>query len=809
MVQVFDELTVLDFSQGMAGSIATMIMSDHGAEVIKVEPPGGDPYRVVPPSLQWNRGKKSVTLDLEDPDGQAFARQLALEADVVVETFRPGEAERLGIAYDNLCADRPDLVYASLRGWGSKGPYAHYKPYEAAVAAKIGRFAAFSGQTLREGPHYPAVQTGSHAAAMALIRGISAALIIKDRTGQGQLVETSLLRGLSAYDFRDWLIWQLMIKFPDRFQEDPWVDRMRMPSPGYMPIRTLDGHWIQMANVVERPFHASMHALGLGWIYEDPRFENAPTLMPDAAEDLRGLMLEKGLEKTLKEWMEYFIKETPDVAAEPFMTAQEGMNHPQMIHNGHVQDVEDPRVGRMRQLGPLGLFSDTPGSIKGPAPTLGQHTEEVLGRLNGSKRQAAKGRDSMPKHPLEGILVLDLATVIAGPLACALLAEMGARVVRIEAPDGDLTRGIQQGIMANRTMAGAQGTCIDLKTPEGLKIVRQLAERADVLVHNMRPGAPERLGIGYEQLKDINPGLVYVYAGGYGATGPYSHRPSMHPIPGAVCGGALAQMGRYPMPSPEENMPMDELKETARVLGRANEGNPDPNSSMAISACACLGLYARHRTGKGQYIVSSMIGANAYANADDFFWYEGRPRRSVADAEGYGLNALYRAYQAKGGGWVFLACPFEEEWHALCETIGRGDLLEDPRFVTAEPRLNNDEALAHELEKIFATKDPGEWERDLARVDVCCVEIEDRTSYHFWADDPHVSANNLTVEVDSTRWGAFWRLANLLLFSHTQGKSGAAPLKGEHNHAVLQGLGYSDLEITSLEQQGVLIQEQP
>jgi crotonobetainyl-CoA:carnitine CoA-transferase CaiB-like acyl-CoA transferase len=204
-----------------------------------------------------------------------------------------------------------------------------------------------------------------------------------------------------------------------------------------------------------------------------------------------------------------------------------------------------------------------------------------------------------------------------------------------------------------------------------------------------------------------------------------------------------------------------------------------------------------------------MIGANAYANADDFFWYEGRPRRSVADAEGYGLNALYRAYQAKGGGWIFLACPFEEEWHALCETIGRGDLLEDPRFVTAEPRLNNDEALAHELGKIFATKDPGEWERDLARVDVCCVEIENRTSYHFWADDPHVSANNLTVEVDSTRWGAFWRLANLLLFSHTQGKAGAAPLKGEHNHAVLQGLGYSDLEITSLEQQGVLIQEQP
>ena len=160
MTQPLDNIVVLDFSTGRAGSVATMILSDFGADVIKVEPPEGDPYRQFSQSLLWNRGKKSVVLDLSTPEGKERTNRLMMQADVVVESFRPGEADSLGIGYQEVSAQRPDLVYCSITAFGPKGPYAHYKPYDGIVAAKVGRFSVFTGQSKRPGPHYAAVQVG-------------------------------------------------------------------------------------------------------------------------------------------------------------------------------------------------------------------------------------------------------------------------------------------------------------------------------------------------------------------------------------------------------------------------------------------------------------------------------------------------------------------------------------------------------------------------------------------------------------------------------------------------------------------------
>ena len=175
MTEVFEGVSVVDFTQGIIGSVATMIMSDYGADVIKVEPTGGDPHRVMPGSLQWNRGKRRIILDLNTRDGQKKARRLVENCDVVVENFTPGTAQQLGIDYETLSAIRPDIVYCSVTGWGPKGPYSRYKSYEGAVAAKMGRMMAFANQTKRTGPHYSAVQTATHATNMAAVRGITAA----------------------------------------------------------------------------------------------------------------------------------------------------------------------------------------------------------------------------------------------------------------------------------------------------------------------------------------------------------------------------------------------------------------------------------------------------------------------------------------------------------------------------------------------------------------------------------------------------------------------------------------------------------
>ena len=802
MPHVFDDITILDFTWGLPGSLATMVFSDFGAEVIKVEPPGGDPFRDSPGAIQWNRGKKSIVLDLKSADGRENIQRLARQADVVIESFRPGVTQRLGIDYETLSVDRPGLVYCSLTGFGTKGPYAHYKGYEGVVAAKSGRMMWFSGQNRPDGPNYVAVPNASYSAAVALLRGVIAALYVRDRTGQGQKVETSLLQAMTPYDLRDWIIWQMSVKDPQTYSEDPSLLRTRM-STGYLAARTKDGKWIQLANLVERLFRMMLHSLDMDYIYDEPRFQRLPAVLDDDRDAFHQIILERVRGKNVDEWMDTFISPAFNVGAEPYMTSREGMDHPQVVHNGHILDVEDPRLGRTRQLGPIVTLSETPGSPQGPAPDPGQHTEELLSGLSGRTKTAAHSSLPLPGYPLEGVTVLDLSTVINGPLACSLLAELGARVIRIESPEGDLLRNGWYGLTVHRTMAGTEGLCLNLKSAEGQQILHKLVANTDILVHNMRPGAPERTGIGYEQLRQINPNMVYVYAAGYGSTGPHAHRPSMHPIPGAVCGGALAQLGEDTLVPPERSPTTDEIIELSRKLGRANDGTADQNSSMAISVGMLLGLYARERTGKAQYVEGTLLGGNAYANAEDFFWHKGKPPRLIPDAQGYGLHALYRLYPVRNG-WVFLACPLEEEWRALATIIGRQDLLEDPRFSTRQSRERHDDALAQELEQVFATREVLEWEKLLTAADVACVKAEDRGMYQFYDDDPHVRENRFTTEVETPRLGKFWRHSPILRFSHTKGKVGPGPLKGEHTQVILQELGYSDAETSELKERGIV-----
>ena len=803
MAQVFDGITALDFTTGRAGGVATMVMSDFGAEVIKVEPPGGEKFRNSPGSIQWNRGKKSVALDLKTREGRDNARDLARRSDVVIESFRPGVAQRLGMDYDTLRAGHPGLVYATLTGFGSIGPYAHYKGYDAVVAAKSGRMMMFAEQTPREGPNYVVVQGVCHAAATALIRGITTALYVREKTGLGQRVETSMLKAVTTYDHVSWVYGQMIENQPDIYPPDPRVGIGRPNPTGYLPARTKDGQWIQLGNVVERLFRSMMHWLDMDFIYEDSRFKAAPRLGHEAVADLERIMLEKVQQKTLDEWMGIFLGEAGNVAAEPYLTSEQALKHPQVVHNGNAQDVYVPGVGDTRQLGPMVNMSRTPGRTRGPAPKLGEHTAEVLARPGGDTGAHAKGvKTPMPKHPLEGITLLDLATVINGPLGCALVAELGARVIRIEAPGGDWGRA-GMPLTAHRTMAGSECICLDLKTPEGREIMGKLAAKADLLLHSMRPGAPERTGIGYEQLKAINPNLVYLYAGGYGSTGPYSHRPSMAPIAGAVSGGGVAQMGRDAFPPPDRSMSIDDIAAVSKRLKRANDGTADHNTAMVNAVGLLLGLYARERTGEAQYVESTMIAANAYANIDDFYWHEGKQARPLPDGDGHGLNALYRLYRAKTG-WVFLACPFDDEWQTLCRTIDRTDLLEDHRFATTETREKNDDALADELGKVFATQDPPHWEKLLTDADVACVKAEDRGMYFFFSEDSHVCENGMLTQVNAPREGKFWRYAPVVDFSQTTGRAGPGPLRGQHTRPILRELGYTHEQIHDFKQRKVV-----
>jgi crotonobetainyl-CoA:carnitine CoA-transferase CaiB-like acyl-CoA transferase len=388
-----------------------------------------------------------------------------------------------------------------------------------------------------------------------------------------------------------------------------------------------------------------------------------------------------------------------------------------------------------------------------------------------------------------------------------MVADLGARVIKVDAtPEREQVRGSAAVGAVNtgnlKLYAGKEHIQVDLQTEEGQRIVHQLIENSDVLLHNFRPGVPRRLGIDWETCQTINPRLVHVYIGAYGATGPHSRRPGAHPLPGALFGGALRQAGASMPPSPDQPMDLAQIRETARWLMRANEGNPDPNSSQAVGTSIMLGLYAREVTGRGQAVQATMMQANAWANADEAYDFEGRPGYAIPDADCYGLHALYRLYKASEG-WVFLAALTDREWQALTAAVERTDLAADPRFATSDARREHDAELIVELSAVFATRTADEWEAALTGVDVACVRA-DADSGTFFEEHPHAIANNLAVETESPRFGKYKRHGGIVQFSDTPGRYGPGPFPGEHTVRLLEELGYDRPQIDALREQRVV-----
>lgn len=805
-------LTVLDFSLGMPGALCTLVMADYGAEVIKVEPPGGDPFRFQPAWISWNRGKKGVVLDLKTPQGREHALQLAGAADVLVESFRPGDMADWGLAYDTLSQLYPRLVYCSITGFGQQGPLRRVKGYEGVVAAKAGRMLNLQGQPNRDGPVYSAVSTGSWHASQAAVRGIMGALRVREICGRGQWVQTSIVQSLASPHDNNvgdggLVNMQLRRLDPQRFPGRP---RGRgLSSIGYIPVRTKDGTWLQHANQRVPHIQGHLKAIGLGHLLEDERFKQVPALSVDNRELLRREILKKQLEKTADEWMAIYLQDG-NIAAEPYRTCTQAMDHPAVLPNGAVVTIQDPRVGPLRTLAPLVDLKDTPGEPSGPAPNVGQHTAEVLGRLRPQAKATSDGvpeaaAGHVPAHPLSGITILDLATIQAGPYSTALLADLGARVIKIDATDRHLDEGRRstaQAMADARTYAGKECLQVDLQTPEGQAIVHKLIAKADVLVHNYRLGVPERLRVDWETCQQINPRLVHVWMGTYGEHGVHARRPGAHPIPGAVMGGAMRQMGRGMPPPPDQAMDLEEIVEATRWIMKSNWG-PDQNTSPAIATGILLALRARDLTGKGQVVHVTMLNANAWANADEYYDYANRPPIAMPDAELHGLHALYRLYRCREG-WVFLACLLQDEWEAFCRTVQREDLLADRRFATREARLAHDEALIAEISAIFAGRTAAEWEALLIKADIGCVRADEALEGEFYADHPHAKANALSVEVEHPSIGKYLRYGGLVEFSLTPGLYRTAAQIGQHTKPLLRELGYDDQDIEDLGRRGIV-----
>jgi crotonobetainyl-CoA:carnitine CoA-transferase CaiB-like acyl-CoA transferase len=370
-----DGYRIVDVTQMISGPVATRILGDQGADVIKVEPKTGDLTRglggagrkMSPIFATTNRNKRSVVLDLKSERGVAVLKRLVAEADVFVQNFRPGAAERMGIGEAALRAVRPDLIYVSISGFGESGPYAGKRVYDPVIQALSGLASIQGGSNDR--PRMLRLIVPDKLTAITAAQAITAALLARERTGQGQHLRLAMLDAVVAF------MWPEGMARHTYLGDD--IGLSRPPDVRDLVFETADGY-MTAGTVALREWHAFCRAVGKPEWLEDPRFRSGAGLVKHADARLE-LMASVLATRTTDEWLA--ILDEAQVPCGPILTREALPDHPQVIENALVVESDHANTGRMQQARPPERFDHTPSEIRRPAPLLGEHSDEVLAEL--------------------------------------------------------------------------------------------------------------------------------------------------------------------------------------------------------------------------------------------------------------------------------------------------------------------------------------------------------------------------------------------------------------------------------------------
>ena len=822
---------VVDFGHYIAGPLAGMLLADQGADVIKVDRPGtrsagaGDPA-----DAMYNRGKTRVELDLKSEDGLAAARRLVAAADVVIENFRPGVMDRLGLGAQVVTGRHPRLVYLSLPGFASTDlGKANIRAFEGVLNAACGLYTDLdsTGRLVGAPPVYTPVPLASTYGAIHGALAVTLALHARAGSGRGEVIEVPLLSaalaatGILLYRVAKQPVrygMPIMPRATQRFLVPLLRAYVRLTGgAGWRAIlrrlgrmhpgpndsyRTSDGGWVfLLAGGNSNHSQIFLKAIGLyDELIEAGMVDRYPYDNLELTNNVQEwTMLSKSWKRRIRKRLAKLFAEQPaahwlelldgKVPFSPQLTADEWLHAPEALTAGLTVDVDDPRHGKMRQLGvqvslagTADRYFDPRAAADGELAALLQEWEQAPPAAQAAHEAGTAGPAA--RQMLSGVRVLDLSNVLAGPCGARTLAEYGADVIKIDPPTTYLGP-LRFSWFPIEVSQGKRSMVLDLKTEEGLAIFWDLLETADVVVHNFRLGVAERLGIDHESVKRRKPDIIYLSFTAYNGPrpGPWAAWTSFDP----AVQGTTGIMRRY-----------------------GGDGKPvlhgwgsciDYMAGYSAAYGLALALYKRNNGGGGDRVSASLAQAAQLVQAPFMVATDThRPGGEPHGQRARGEHALARLYRARDG-WLFL--------QGLASDLGRvaaiGELAD---FPAGEAR---DADRVRFLEAAIRRRPVAFWTVAFNQAGLGCHRVDSiediRREYLH-----EMTAGNLTRNWDDGRSIAAVRIVDhaagspvdvvapaYARFRNTALRLGRPmPYMGSDSRAILRDAGYSETRIDEL-----------
>ncbi len=796
------------------GHFAGRLLADLGADVIKIEPPGGDPARRRGPFvddipgperslrwLAWNTNKRSVAIDLAAPAGRNQFLQLAASADIVLESFAPGHLDDLGLGYDALSNANPRLILVSISPFGQTGPYRDYQATDIVFWAMSGNM-SITGEA--SGPpahvsddHQSFLHAGGDAAIGALI-----ALTHRRQTGRGQHVDLSIQEATSRGLYQITGSWDMTGRNLPR-EERPNVGGAELP----WTWRCRDGYVIWLcavgpgANQRLSGLFDWLDEIGEGHDLKSVDWENLPLdqMTAEDWESLGRIFADLFINRTKHELYEAATRH--GFLLYPSANSADTLANEQLRSRDFWRDIDHPQLDRsIRFPGPIAAGDRQVPPETRPAPTIGQHNKEVLVNL-GNKPAPTNGVGSPPSNakPLAGIKVADFGWFMVGPQTIKPFSDFGADVIRVESTarldalrlvgpfQDDVPDPERSGEFA-QVRTGARALNVDLSTEAGMTIARRLVQWADIVFDNFSAGAMKRMGLGHEALRELNPDLIVLSSSGQGQTGPHRH--------GKGGGGHYAALAGF-----------NELTgwpdgEPGYLSAYTDFIAPRFNIPLLLAA-----LDHRRRTGEGRYFDVSQFEAGVHWLTPSILDYTvnnrvaNRNRNRQPDAAPHGAFRCQPDHNADR--WCAIAVTTDDQWKSLCQAIEAPTLADDPRFATLENRKSNEDELDQIVEQWTRKRDPYKVMHHLQTHGVPAGVVQ--TGEEILERDPQLQHRNFYQRLEHPALGTYRAPQASFRLSDAPCQLQRARLLGEDTYEILNTvLNYKEKEIETFALAGAL-----